>query len=186
MKRPFIFGLLGSIALLMVYAVVSLLFNKPDEALDQFLDVWYWVIILAAGFGVQIGLYKYVRIVLKKKKDSLLGGVSASGGVSTLSMLACCAHHIADVLPFLGLSAAAVFLAQFYIPFILLGILAQPIFFSCKDDDEAKGLIDISGITELDNFARNIGNVDITDWKFIDTWSLSEENLFKKIILAIH
>ena len=81
--------------------------------------------LLAAGFGVQIGLYKYVRIVLKKKKDSLLGGVSASGGVSTLSMLACCAHHIADVLPFLGLSAAAVFLAQFYIPFILLGIFTN-------------------------------------------------------------
>jgi hypothetical protein len=27
---------------------------------------------------------------------------------------------------------------------------------------------------------QKIGNIDATDWKFTDTWSLNEENLFKK------
>jgi len=37
-------------------------------------------------------------------------------------MVACCAHHLADVLPLLGLSAAASFLATYKIPFMLLGL----------------------------------------------------------------
>lgn len=36
------------------------------------------------------------------------------------------------------------------------------------------------GITELNETADIIGNIDTTDWKFTDTWSLNEENLFKK------
>jgi uncharacterized protein (DUF302 family) len=37
-------------------------------------------------------------------------------------MVACCAHHVADVLPLIGLSGAAVFLAQYKIPFMSLGL----------------------------------------------------------------
>jgi hypothetical protein len=36
-----------------------------------------------------------------------------SGASSTLAMVACCAHHAVDVLPILGLSAAAAFLAEY-------------------------------------------------------------------------
>jgi hypothetical protein len=64
--------------------------------------------------------------------------------------------------------------------FFLLSILIPSIYFSCKDNDESKELIDISGITELDESANNIGITDITDWKFTDSWSLNEENLFQK------
>lgn len=64
--------------------------------------------------------------------------------------------------------------------YILLGMLASSIFFSCKEDDEAKGLITISGITKLDAEANPIGSNDITDWKFTDSWSFGEENLFAK------
>lgn len=63
---------------------------------------------------------------------------------------------------------------------ILLLILTPTIYFSCKDNNESKGLIDISGVTELNESADNIGNIDATDWKFTDSWSLNEENLFKK------
>jgi hypothetical protein len=38
-------------------------------------------------------------------------------------MVACCAHHVADVLPVLGLSAAAAFLAQWKVPFLVIGLL---------------------------------------------------------------
>jgi len=38
-------------------------------------------------------------------------------------MLACCAHHLTDVLPILGLSGAAVFLNAYKTPLLWLGIV---------------------------------------------------------------
>lgn len=52
-------------------------------------------------------------------------GVAASGGTSTLSMVACCAHHLTDVLPLVGLAGAAVVLAQYQGLFLLLGVLSN-------------------------------------------------------------
>jgi tellurite resistance protein TehA-like permease len=37
-------------------------------------------------------------------------------------MLACCAHHVADVLPILGLTAAATFLSRYRPLFIWVGL----------------------------------------------------------------
>ena len=37
-------------------------------------------------------------------------------------MLACCAHHLTDVLPILGLSSAAIFLNLYKTPLLWLGI----------------------------------------------------------------
>ncbi|MFQ5614859.1 MAG: hypothetical protein ACE5GO_00085 [Anaerolineales bacterium] len=46
----------------------------------------------------------------------------AGGTTSTLAMVACCAHHVTDVLPILGLSAAATFLAEYQTLFMLVGL----------------------------------------------------------------
>jgi hypothetical protein len=40
-------------------------------------------------------------------------------------MAACCAHHVAEALPLLGLTAAAAFLAQWKIPFMVAGLLTN-------------------------------------------------------------
>jgi hypothetical protein len=48
--------------------------------------------------------------------------MGAGGTTSTLAMVACCAHHVTDVLPVLGLTAAATFLAQYRIAFMLVGL----------------------------------------------------------------
>lgn len=37
-------------------------------------------------------------------------------------MVACCAHHVTDVLPILGLTAAATFLAEYQTAFMLVGL----------------------------------------------------------------
>ena len=42
--------------------------------------------------------------------------------MSTVAMVACCAHHVTDVLPILGLTAAAAFLAEYRNPFMLIGL----------------------------------------------------------------
>jgi hypothetical protein len=65
-------------------------------------------------------------------------------------------------------------------PIVLIGILTYIIIYSCNKENESNGLITISGITELDSIARNIGMTDTTDWRFTDTWTSTEENLFKQ------
>ena len=47
---------------------------------------------------------------------------AASTGTSTAAMLACCAHHVADILPLIGVSAAAVFLDTYKLPLLVLGL----------------------------------------------------------------
>jgi len=37
-------------------------------------------------------------------------------------MLACCAHHLVDLAPIVGLTGAATFLASYRIPFMIAGI----------------------------------------------------------------
>ena len=46
----------------------------------------------------------------------------ASGTMSGTAMVACCAHHLADVLPILGVSGATIFLAQYQKSFLILGV----------------------------------------------------------------
>ena len=50
-------------------------------------------------------------------------GVTVAGtGTSTVAMVACCAHHLTDALPVLGLSGAAIFLNDFRIPLMAVGL----------------------------------------------------------------
>jgi hypothetical protein len=48
--------------------------------------------------------------------------MAASTGTSTAAMLACCAHHVSDVLPILGISDAAVFLGAYKTPLLWVGL----------------------------------------------------------------
>ena len=48
--------------------------------------------------------------------------MGTSGGTSVTAMVACCLHHVTDVLPILGVSAAATFLTRYQRPFMLFGL----------------------------------------------------------------
>lgn len=122
---PFIVGATGAAALLAVYFLIMILSTTVTAALVEFSSLWYWMVLLSGGFGVQLGLYVRIRQRLKQRTTSAAAEVSTAGGVSTVSMIACCAHHVADVLPLLGVSAAALFLTRFQLPFILLGVFSN-------------------------------------------------------------
>ncbi|MBI4188874.1 MAG: hypothetical protein HY529_06675, partial [Chloroflexi bacterium] len=74
---------------------------------------------------VQAGLFFFIRDSLRERQAVATGSVAASGGISAGSMAACCAHHLSDVLPILGLSGAAIFLARYQLFFIILGVLSN-------------------------------------------------------------
>jgi len=99
--------------------------ESPKHAVQLFWDERWIVTPIILGFGVQAALYTilkkrlFVPIASTGPSGSLMG---AGGAASTAAMVACCAHHVTDVLPILGLTAAATFLAEYQTEFMLVGL----------------------------------------------------------------
>lgn len=118
-------GVAGSMFLAAIYLGIVSLAESPQHALDLFWQDRLIVIPIIMGFGVQMALYVILKMRLFVPGTSTgpsgkLAG--ASGTTSTIAMVACCAHHITDVLPILGLTAATTFLAEYQTVFMLVGL----------------------------------------------------------------
>lgn len=120
-------GVLASAILFGLYLLVLTFSNSWGHAWSQYLLLKWWMTPLIVLFGVQVGLFMFLRGALKARHASgaAAGAIATSGGVSTGAMIACCMHHVTDVLPIIGLSAAAVFLNAYQEAFLLLGILSS-------------------------------------------------------------
>lgn len=118
-------GLAGALLLTALYFGIVSWAESPKHALDQFWQDRWIVFPIIAGFGVQAALYTVLklRLFVPVAAAGSSGGLMGAGGASsTLAMVACCVHHVTDVLPILGLTAAAAFLAEYRIPFMLVGL----------------------------------------------------------------
>lgn len=117
--------LLGSTLIAGVYFGILTWAQGWDYASSQFsLNFWY-VVPIWVGFGIQAALYSILRfrLFLPTTNAGHTGAMMGTNGVtSTTAMVACCLHHVADVLPILGLSAAATFLTRYQRPFMLVGL----------------------------------------------------------------
>ncbi len=130
---PIVAGLAGAMALTGVYLGIVSLAESPAHALDLFWEDRFLVIPIILGFSLQVALFVYLKMGLfvREPGDQGLRGAAsgattaAGGGVSTAAMVACCAHHLTDVLPFVGLTAAATFLAEWKVPFMVVGLLTN-------------------------------------------------------------
>ncbi len=125
--KPLIWGFVGSLSLFGVYFLILTILNSVVHAWQQYKIFWLWMSTLILGFGVQVGMFAYLR---GYKKVQLFSGAStstviATGGVSTGSMVACCLHHATDVLPILGLSAATIFLSKYQTFFLGIGVISN-------------------------------------------------------------
>jgi len=118
--RPLAFGALAILALLAFYLGVITLAQGWSHALEQLGDDRWFIALIALGFGTQVGLFTYLRSLHAQVST---GGVAASTGTSAAGMLACCAHHLSDVLPILGVAGATAFLNAYKTPLLWLGIL---------------------------------------------------------------
>ena len=90
-----------------------------EVTVNQFLQLWLWMSVLILGFAVQVGLYTRLRRAQKEGMHAAVTGTSAAA--SGAAMVVCCAHHAVEVLPILGLSGAAIFLAEYQEKFLILG-----------------------------------------------------------------
>ncbi|MCL4294490.1 MAG: cation transporter [Anaerolineae bacterium] len=121
-RRPLLFSLLGMAGLMILYLAIVSLAEGWTHAVELMIGDAWLVGPIMVGFGVQVGLYTYLKTAIHAATQGAGALTGAGGGTSTAAMVACCAHHVADVLPLLGLSAAATFLADYRIPFMLVGL----------------------------------------------------------------
>ncbi|MBI2190321.1 MAG: hypothetical protein HYY87_03420 [Candidatus Levybacteria bacterium] len=132
-SKSILFGLLGSLGLLLFYFSILTFISGWEFALVQFLGFWYFILALAGGFGMQVGLYSYLKML--KPFGLAQGGqvqhdkngrvVAVSGTTSTLAMISCCSHYLVNLLPIIGITGFITLVSQYQIQLFWVGILAN-------------------------------------------------------------
>ena len=116
------YGTLASAILLAVYFAVLTLVSGWSFAVEQFSSFWYFIVSLATGFGIQIGLFIYLKGLIQ---DGRGGGkvLGVTGTTSTAAMISCCAHYLVNLLPILGVIGLVTFVAQYQVKLFWVGLL---------------------------------------------------------------
>lgn len=115
-------GFAGALALVALYLGIVTWAQGTDHALELLWGDRLFVALISVGFGTQIGLFSYVRLLQRELARESVALTSAGTAASSVSMVACCAHHLADVLPIVGISGLAVFLVEFRAPIMIGGL----------------------------------------------------------------
>ena len=119
--RPLQSGAGAFVLLLAVYFGVVSLISGVDFAFEQFAKFWYFIVPLALGFGIQVGLYTYLKNLVGQHGAS--GKVVAvSGTTSTAAMVSCCAHYLTNILPILGVTGILAVVAEYQVELFWLGL----------------------------------------------------------------
>lgn len=125
MIKATFYGVTGMVALVGLYVAIMRWGSGSWEfTIAELVRLRYWVGALVIGFGVQVGLFAYLKSYGQVDRWER-GSVGMGTTTSTLGMIACCAHHLTDILPFLGLAALGGMLAQFQEYFLSLGIFSN-------------------------------------------------------------
>jgi hypothetical protein len=120
---PVAAGVLATLFLIGVYLGLVTWAQGIEHARELLWGDRYFVGAIATGFGLQVGLFVHVRRIVARRAAGSAAGITAAGtGTSTAAMVACCAHHVADALPLIGLSGAAIFLNDYRIPLMATGL----------------------------------------------------------------
>jgi len=124
--RPILAGIVAMACLLMTYwLILYLVTGDINHPWQQFLLFKYWMLALIIGFGIQFAMYWYIKLGLPLSGKSTKAAVVTGATTSVVSMAACCAHHIFDIIPLLGFSVVALFLSKYQTYFFALGIISN-------------------------------------------------------------
>ena len=115
-------GMVAAAALGLFYALVVGGVGGLDHLAQQAADDWPWLVLILAGFGAQVGLFVELRRRQRLHTD-VRAAAGTGAGASAVGMVACCAHHVADLAPIIGASGAAVFLTEYRTPIMAAGVV---------------------------------------------------------------
>lgn len=117
-------GLAAFAILLAVYLGLLTAVSGWSFTLEQLWSYWPFILALAAGFGVQVGLYTRLKQMVGHAGPNR-AVVAASGTTSTVAMVSCCAHYLTNILPVLGASGLVALASQYQVEFFWLGLAAS-------------------------------------------------------------
>ena len=106
-------------ALLTVYFTIVSLVSGLRFAEEQLRQFWYYIVALAVGFGIQVGLYSYLKSIVKNMKPTI---AATSGATSAAAMISCCAHYLVNVLPILGAVGIITIISQYQVQLFWVGL----------------------------------------------------------------
>ena len=122
LKKSAFKGILAFLTLLSVYFLILTLVSGWKFTWEQFTQFWYYILLLALGFGVQFSLYSYLKGAATKQHASTGQVLATTGGTSTAAMISCCAHYLTNILPVLGVTGIITFIGQYQIQFFWAGL----------------------------------------------------------------
>lgn len=119
--RSLAWGLLAGLGLASLFSGVLVVTAGAAHLRDQVSADWWLLLPLMAGFAVQVTLLAELR---HRRRAGAAAAASAGlgAGTSTVGMLACCAHHAADLLPLAGATGAAATLTGLQRPIMVAGL----------------------------------------------------------------
>ena len=112
----------AAITMLAVFFLVVTFISGWAFTLSQFVAYWYFIVSLAIGFGIQIGLYSYLKQVVSHDGTPKTV-IAISGTTSTAAMISCCAHYLANILPVLGVTGFISIIGQYQVELFWVGII---------------------------------------------------------------
>lgn len=126
-RLKFISTVIGAISMagLFLFYVLTMRFlaGSWGAAWWQFRELWHWMVPLGVGFGIQAGLFYYIRSFVNHGTPNKM--MAANSATSTVSMIACCAHHAVDIASYLGISALSLWLTTYQKQLLLIGIISN-------------------------------------------------------------
>lgn len=90
----YIIGMAAALGVVGFYLGLITLTSDWYNARIQFSEYRWWILALSFGLGVQATLYSLLKMNLQgRSMKAAKSSLAASGGMSTASMAACCAHY---------------------------------------------------------------------------------------------
>lgn len=96
-------GVAAVLAMASVYVGVLVLASGADHLRTQWSSYWWLLLPLWLMSGAQVSMLSH----LHRRQRRGIGGTALSAGSGTVGMLACCAHHAAELLPIIGIAGVA-------------------------------------------------------------------------------
>lgn len=119
-RRSLRWGVTASGALAGFYVAVLTLSGGWKHLVDQTRADWWLLTPIILAFGTQVALS--VELRHRHRAQQFAATTGAGTGASAVGMVACCAHHLVDVVPLIGAAGIAAFLFDWRIPLMVGGL----------------------------------------------------------------
>jgi len=120
-RKAVLAGAGAALLLLAVYFGSLTLLSGWKFTLEQFLTYPFFIVTLAAGFGIQVGLFVHLKALVQRARGQ--GVVLAtSGTTSTAAMVSCCMHYLANIAPIIGAAGLVTFAMQYQVELFWVGL----------------------------------------------------------------